>query len=153
MLVLAGAVLVAPPAAAQTAALRVTPGTTSPGRTLTISGSVPSGGTASCPVEDAAILTSDAGFFPPDGVGPQLSRDATGGFQTSYTVPTATPPGSHRISVRCGGGNVGVSATVQVTRQASGDDSGGGRLGLVAGTVAALVAALALAVVVRRRRR
>jgi hypothetical protein len=67
------------------------------------------------PSSSTLIITSHAALFPPDGFGPSLSRNAAGAFQTSYTVPTSTPPGTYTIGLRCDGGNLGVGATLRVT--------------------------------------
>jgi len=93
----------------------VAPSSATVGGTVAISGRVPVSGTASCPADDAAQLTSTADLFPPDGFGPQVSRDASGAFHVSYTVPATTPVGTYTIGVRCGGGNTGVAATLDIT--------------------------------------
>ena len=109
--------LVTGTAAAQTGNVSVTPSTVAAGAPVSISGTVPTSGPAACDPSDTATLTSTSDLFPPDGFGPQLPRDASGAFHTTYSVPAATPPGSYTIAVRCGGGNVGVGATLQVTTQ------------------------------------
>jgi hypothetical protein len=103
------------PAAA--ASISVAPSTVASGGTVVISGVVPTSGEPSCPSSDAVIITSHAALFPPDGFGPRTFRSATGGFQISYTVPTSTPPATYTIGLRCGGGNVGVGASLRVTGQ------------------------------------
>jgi len=109
-------VTAAPPV---TPVITVSPTSAQSGESVTISGVVPPTGSRSCPSADAAQLTSTAALFPPDGFGPQVSRDARGKFQTNYTIPTATAPGTYNIGVRCGGGNVGISATLQVPHPAT----------------------------------
>jgi hypothetical protein len=106
--------MVTPAAAAST--IDVSPASAAQGSTITISGDVPVTGVQSCPSGGSAQLTSKAGLFPPDGFGPLAARDAQGSFTTSYTIPLATPDGSYEIGIRCAGGNVGVAATLQVTR-------------------------------------
>jgi hypothetical protein len=69
-------------------------------------------GSPSCPADNDAILTSE--LFPPDGFGPAVRRSPSGWFATVYAVPSSTPPGTYRIGLRCGGGNVGVSTTLRV---------------------------------------
>jgi hypothetical protein len=101
------------------ASVTVAPTSATPGSAVTISGVVPTIGTALCPAGDAAQLTSIAALFPPDGFGPQVSRDANGNFRTSYTVPSGTAPGKYSIGVRCGGGDVGITAALQVTAAAT----------------------------------
>jgi hypothetical protein len=95
--------------------ISVSPSTVRSGDPVVISGLVPTSGQPSCPASDTVILTSVAALFPPDGFGPHTSRSTTGAFRTIYTVPTSTPPGTYRIGLRCGGGNVGVGASLRVT--------------------------------------
>jgi hypothetical protein len=102
--------------ASAASSLVVTPSSAPEGGQVSISGNVPASGTGSCPAGDAVQLTSTAGLFPPDGFGPQATRDASGTFRVAYTIPAAAPPGTYKIGIRCGGGNVGVGAALQVTR-------------------------------------
>jgi hypothetical protein len=95
--------------------ISVSPTSTPKGGAVTIAGLVPTTGASFCPRADTAQLTSTAALFPPDGVGPQVTRSATGTFTTSYTVPSTTAAGTYSIGIRCGGGNVGVTATLVVT--------------------------------------
>ncbi len=103
------------PAASAASTISVSPSSVAQGGTVTVSGNVPVSGAASCASGASAQLTSTAALFPPAGFGPQAARDASGGFSVAYTVPASTPVGSYNIGIRCAGGNVGVSATVQVT--------------------------------------
>jgi hypothetical protein len=97
------------------ASIMVSPSTAAQGDTVTISGHVPPS-----PGECSELVRlTDAELFPPDGFGPQVPLDAKGGFVTIYTIPADTPPGTYSIGMRCGGGNVGVSATLQVTQAAA----------------------------------
>jgi hypothetical protein len=98
--------------------ITVSPSTAAQGDTVTISGNVPITGSTSCASGDLVRLTSITDLFPPDGFGPQVPRDADGNFDTTYAIPTDTPPGTYGIGMRCGGGNVGISATLQATRPA-----------------------------------
>jgi hypothetical protein len=93
----------------------VTPATAHPGDSITISGTAPTTGASACPATDTVQATSTAALFPPDGFGPRLTRDAAGNLHGTYTIPTTTAAGSYTIGLRCGGGNLGVSATLQVT--------------------------------------
>lgn len=118
---LAGALVLtlgAPAAAAGatggSARLSVRPHSVHPGGRVVIAGLIPTRGPQACPAADQAIATSTAALFPPDGFGPAASRSASGHFRITYQVPSSTPPGSYRLGARCGGGNVGVSATLQV---------------------------------------
>jgi hypothetical protein len=99
--------------------IAVSPASAPPGASVTISGVLPTAGSVFCPSGDATVLTSTAALFPPDGFSPQVPRDASGNFRTTYTIPATTTPGSYSIGLRCGGGNVGVTATLQVTAAAT----------------------------------
>jgi hypothetical protein len=99
-------------AATHPPSITVSPTSAPAGHAVTIAGVVPTTGAAFCPAADAAQLTST--LFP-SGLGPQVTRNATGGFSTSYTIPAATSPGTFSIGIRCGGANVGVTATLKVT--------------------------------------
>jgi hypothetical protein len=95
--------------------ITVSPSTAAQGDMVTISGNVPpSPGECS-----EQVRLTDAELFPPDGFGPLVPLDANGDFETTYTIPTQTPPGAYSIGMRCGGGNVGVSATLHVTQAAA----------------------------------
>jgi hypothetical protein len=94
--------------------IAVSPASVQPGGGVTISGVVPVAGTVFCPSGTATQLTSNAALFPPDGLGPKITRDAAGNFRTTYTVPGTTALGTYTITVRCGGGNVGIQANLQV---------------------------------------
>jgi hypothetical protein len=105
----------------------VSPSSTTPGGTVHIGGSV---SIQSCPQSDGVTIGGQSDLFPPDGFGPTVSRDANGDFATDYTVPTSTPPGSYLITLRCGGGNVGVSAELHVeVAPAGGPATGAGGAG------------------------
>jgi hypothetical protein len=97
------------------ARISVSPSTVSSGGSVVFSGRVPTRGLQSCPSQDPAVLTSTAALFPPDGIGPQAHRNSRGVFRISYTVPRSTPHGKYVVGVRCGGGDVGVHATLKVT--------------------------------------
>jgi hypothetical protein len=92
--------------------ISVSPSIVSAGSPVHISGSVSPDG---CPTSDSAIPVSTASLFPPDGFGPATDRDSQGAFDLTYTVPTSTAAGSYQIGLRCGGGLVGVTATLLVT--------------------------------------
>jgi hypothetical protein len=104
--------LAVPAAAGPSSTISVRPKVVAAGHQVRISGSTP---VSDCPADDAAILTSTAGLFPPDGFGPVVPRDDAGAFSVLYTVPTTTPAGTYQVGFRCGGGNVGVFATLRVT--------------------------------------
>jgi hypothetical protein len=96
--------------------ITVSPSTAAQGDTVTISGHVPPSPGEEC--EEQVRLT-DAQLFPPDGFGPVVPVDANGDFETTYTIPIDTPPGTYSIGLRCGGANLGVRATLQVTQAAA----------------------------------
>lgn len=92
----------------------VSPSTAAPGDTVTFSGAV-----ARDPGECQSVtVTSTADLFPPDGFGPQAPLAADDTFRTTYAVPATAPAGSYHIGLRCGGGNVGVQATLVVAAPA-----------------------------------
>jgi hypothetical protein len=91
--------------------ISVSPPVVASGGTVHVSGSVSVQG---CPQSDSAIVTGIDALFPPDGFGPSVDRDADGAFATDYTVPASTPSGTYQIGLRCGGGDVGVTASLTV---------------------------------------
>jgi hypothetical protein len=145
-------VAAAPASAAKKASISVSPSTVSAGGTVHISGSIPVKG---CPASDGATVTGLAALFPPDGFGPTATRDSTGAFATDYAVPISTPPGSYDVGLRCGGGNVGVSATLTVTSPSGGVATGAGGTahGSVFWTSLGVICLLLAGVVVVLRRR
>lgn len=92
--------------------ISVSPSRVPSGGVVHISGSV---STQGCPVSDSATIVGTDTLFPPDGFGPAVARDSQGAFATTYTVPASTPAGTYQIGLRCGGGNVGVTAALTVT--------------------------------------
>jgi hypothetical protein len=159
---LSAVVLLATPASAAGGTVAVSPAVVAVGGTVRVSGSV---STTACPLPDRVTLTSTAALFPPDGFGPVASRNAGGAFAISFSVPTSTPPGTYSIGLRCGGGNVGVSANLRVIAQVSqipvrapqagfgGASPPDGRAaGWAAAGAVALVAGLLMLITVVRRR-
>jgi hypothetical protein len=143
-----------PAVAVTNGSISVSPSTVPPGGVVHISGSV---SVQSCPSSDAATITGEAALFPPDGFGPNAARDSQGDFAVNYTVPVSTPPGTYDVGLRCGGGNVGVSAALTVSAgpvggpaTGAGGTAGGGLLVGVAVGGGLLVLAGAL-VALRRR--
>ena len=110
--VTSAAMLAAPAYSAKKASISVSPTSVPAGSTVHISGSIPVKG---CPASDGATVTAEAVLFPPDGFGPTAEREPNGDFALDYTVPTSTPAGSYDVGLRCGGGNVGVAASLTVT--------------------------------------
>ena len=72
------------------------------------------GGT--CSSGDTVLLISR--MFPGRAYGGggavQTTASASGTFRTSVVVPHKKPPGLYAVTARCGGGNLGISATVRV---------------------------------------
>ena len=116
------AMVIAAPAYAAKASISVSPSTVSAGSTVHISGSIP---VNKCPASDGATVTGEAALFPPDGFGPTANRDSGGAFAVDYVVPTSTPAGTYSVGLRCGGGNVGVSASLTVAAVPSGGPATG----------------------------
>jgi hypothetical protein len=114
--------LAATPAWAQPAAtLRVAPTSVTAGDTVTVSGSVGPGQAGSA-CATAVMLLSRA-FVPTHefaGVPVVVAAVKAGGrFTATTTIPRATPAGTYPISGRCGGGNLGASATLTVRAAAT----------------------------------
>ena len=100
-------------APASTPSLRVRPTVAARGTTVRFAGSVGTG----CARGNAVTLISK--LFPNHafgGAGAIYATVRAGGlFSRRYVVPRRTPRGRYRISARCGGGNLGVTARVRVT--------------------------------------
>jgi hypothetical protein len=131
-------------AGAATPALAVSPTTVPAGGSVTVSGSCAptTPGTALSP----AFLHDAAHDFA--GVGAvNFTSDAAGNFSASAEIPAGTAPGAYTITARCGGGNLGIQATLTVRAAAlaftgANPDRAGlaGSLFLVAGAVLVLAA-------------
>ena len=148
----AAALLIAAPAYAKSASVSVSPSTVPAGAIVHISGSIP---VKKCPVSDGATVTGEAALFPPDGFGPTATRESDGSFAIDYTVPASTPPGVYTVGLRCGGGNVGVGASLTVAPSGGPATGAGGAAksstsAWTAMGVSSLLLA-GLAIVVRRR--
>src|SRR5437870_3046356 len=99
--------------------VRVTPATVHPGGRVRVFGSVGgSPGRLGCPAGDLVALLSRAfahsrrDFAGVPTVYAKVARD--GSFSVRTKVPARRRPGRYRISARCGGANLGVSATLRV---------------------------------------
>jgi hypothetical protein len=121
MFALSGMVLVivvaaAAPASAKTVA--VSPTSVQTSGTVTVSGDVLVNGTRACAAGDDVTLISNAfaGFSEFAGQGALvLPVDSTGHFSSTVALKPSVPAGTYPIIGRCGGGNLGVSATLTVT--------------------------------------
>lgn len=114
-LALPAVIAAAAPVAAAGSTISVTPSSVAAGGTVTVSGSIPTSGAGSCAAGDGVTLTSTETLFPQGGFGPTATRSASGAFSVTYLVPSSTPAGTYTIGMRCGGGNVGITATLTVT--------------------------------------
>ncbi len=103
--------------AAVAATINVTPATVETGGQVTISGDVLNDGTPGCTVPGDVTLISPAftglGEFAGTGA-TTATADSSGNFTTTVTLSPSVGPGSYEVSGRCGGGNLGVSATLTV---------------------------------------
>jgi hypothetical protein len=106
----------APAWAASAAALRVNPSSITAGDTVVVSGSVgPAPAGSACAT---SVMLLSRAFVHTDefaGVPAVVAAVKPGGaFSATTRIPGSTPPGTYTISGRCGGGNLGVSATLTV---------------------------------------
>lgn len=153
MFVLVGGVFLAiapaavPGAAQPAASLTVTPATVPAGGTVTVSGT-------GCNAGDTVFLISAA--FPGQQFGGEGAVMATvspvATFTAPATIPASTRPGTYPITARCGGANLGVSASLRVTAAGTLPFTGGRFLEIEVGVGLALAAAGLAAVLGARRR-
>ena len=111
------ATMVGAPGLVSAASINVAPNTVVPGDDVRLSGDVLAGGTPGCDVSGGVTLISDAfaGLGEFAGVGAvNLPLDATGHFDATVTLSSSVAVGTCSISGRCGGGNLGVTATLVV---------------------------------------
>jgi hypothetical protein len=97
-------------------AIHVSPTSVPSGGTVTLSGSVG----PDCP--GSVILISKAFVHTHDFAGLPavfVPVEPGGGFSTTTRIPSTRRPGTYTITGRCGGGNLGVSATLVVRAAAS----------------------------------
>jgi hypothetical protein len=104
------ATVLATATAASAASVSVSPASATAGATVTVSGDVNVNGKPGCQVPGTVFLTSAALVQ-----GTSLPVDATGHFSGSVTLLSSVAAGSYTIGGRCGGGNLGVTATLTVT--------------------------------------
>jgi hypothetical protein len=97
--------------------IKVSPGSVRAGEVVRVYGGVPG-----CAIGDDVTLISRA-FSPAHefaGVPAIHARVGTdGSYSVRTRIPAARQPGRYQITGRCGGGNLGVSASVQVLRAAA----------------------------------
>jgi hypothetical protein len=104
-------------APASAASLAVSPPTVPTGGQVTVSGDVLANGQPGCSVPGDVTLISPAfaGLGEFAGVGATTAQaDAAGNFSTTVTLSASVAPGTYDVSARCGGGNLGVTATLTV---------------------------------------
>jgi len=104
-------------ASAVAATITVTPSTVAAGGQVTLSGDVLANGSPGCAVPGEVTLISPAfeGLGEFAGVGATTATaDASGNFSTTVTLSPSVAPGTYDISGRCGGGNLGVSASLTI---------------------------------------
>ena len=102
---------------ASAATLAVSPSSVTAGAQVTVSGDVLANGQPGCTVPGDVTLVSDAfaGLGEFAGVGATTTQaDAVGNFSTTVMLSSSIAPGTYDISARCGGGNLGVPATLTV---------------------------------------
>jgi hypothetical protein len=110
-------VLVLGAASAVAATIDVNPSTVSTGGQVTVSGDVLANGQPGCTVPGDVTLISPAfdGLGEFAGVGATTATaDASGNFTTTVTLSSNVAPGSYTVTGRCGGGDLGVSASLTV---------------------------------------
>jgi hypothetical protein len=103
---------------ASAATITVAPSSTPSAGTVTVAGDVLVNGTRGCAVGDDVTLISNAftglGDFAGQGA-VVLPVDSTGHFSQSVTLKSSVAAGTYQITGRCGGGNLGVTATLTVS--------------------------------------
>jgi hypothetical protein len=102
--------------AAAAATLRVSPSSVTAGGTVVVSGSVgPAPAGSACAT--SVLLLSRAFVHTNEFAGVPAVTAAVkpgGAFSATTRIPASTPAGSYAIGGRCGGGNLGVSAALEV---------------------------------------
>jgi hypothetical protein len=117
IVVVALAVLALGAASAVAATIDVSPATVDTGGQVTVSGDVLANGTPGCTVPGDVTLISPAfaglGEFASIGA-TTATADASGNFTTTVTLSPDVVPGTYTVTGRCGGGDLGVSASLTV---------------------------------------
>ncbi len=101
------------PASAQASpSLAVTPTTVAAGGSVQVSGTCdPSTNGFAM---SSAFLHDAAHDFAGVAAAP-FTTDASGAFAVTASIPASTAPGTYSVTARCGGGNLGITATLTVT--------------------------------------
>ena len=106
----------APALAASGASLSVSPATQHQGGSVQVSGTCEAN-TSGFAISGAFLHDATHEFA---GVGAApFTTDSQGRFDTTAMISSTVTPGSYTVSARCGGGNIGVTATVRVTSGSS----------------------------------
>jgi hypothetical protein len=111
-------IMVGTPGFVSAATINVSPTTVAPGGNVRLSGDILANGTPGCDVTGNVTLISNAfvGLGEFAGVGAvDLPLDPTGSFDSTVTLSASVAPGTYSISGRCGGGNLGITATIVVS--------------------------------------
>jgi hypothetical protein len=112
VVVLAGVPIAAGNASAAAASLHVSPARVAPGGTVHVTGTCESN-TSGFAISPAFLHDAAHDFA---GVGAvSFTSDAAGGFAAYAQIPASRASGTYTVTGRCGGGNLGVSATLEVT--------------------------------------
>jgi hypothetical protein len=118
----------APTALAASHFLKVSPGKTSPGKTVTVSGSVGTGCQTGHKGDQAIVFSkaftgaTKANFAGQPSFSVSLAKSKNGAFSLKVKLSKKLKTGKYSIGGRCGGGNFG-SATLKVAKSGYG---GGG---------------------------
>jgi hypothetical protein len=103
--------------ATPSASLHVTPTSVAAGDAVQVSGTCEPT-TTGFAISQALLHDATHDFA---GVGAaSFTTDTAGSFAVTAQVPASITPGSYAVTGRCGGGNLGISATLTVTAAAAG---------------------------------
>jgi hypothetical protein len=104
--------VVAPAVAAPSASIQVSPTSQQAGGSVRVSGTCEAN-TSGFALSHAFLHDATHDFA---GVGAApFTTNATGAFAVTASIPASIPAGTYTVSARCGGGNIGVTATLVVT--------------------------------------
>jgi hypothetical protein len=104
--------MVAPAVAATSATIQVSPTSQQAGGSVRVTGTCEAN-TSGFALSHAFLHDSTHDFA---GVGAApFTTNATGGFAVTAQIPSSIPAGTYKVSARCGGGNIGVTANLVVT--------------------------------------
>jgi len=111
------AIFAASPAAQAATELHVSPSTVPAGQSVQVSGSCEAN-TTGFALSTAFLHDASHDFA---GVGAvSFNTNAAGAFSAQASIPATTSPGTYPVTARCGGGNLGISATLTVTSPGAG---------------------------------